>query len=399
MNILHINDKIENSGGVETNISQLVNLGKDYGLCGSWIGIYTIKGSLEIKIYPNDEIVFKGDHASFFVFIKNYIVEKDIDIIHIHSLSSPKLLEHFFKLKPVVRSIHEPRILCPGQGKFWRKSEEICNKPFGLHCILDAYKEGCCNRHPKRLLEAYSNVKWETTKGNKGYSALIANSEYIINEAIKVGFTNDKLYLNPHMTPLVEERELKDRSKEKCKSLLFVGRLSRTKGVHYFINLGLELLKKGHNITLDIVGDGHDRSYFESLIPEEYNESFHFHGWQTRENINSFFKNCYLLVFPSIYPEAFGISGIEAMMHGKPVVGFDVGGVNTWLKHNETGYLVPVKEERLLIKRIEILLNDIEKYNSMCKKARTVALKEFQPKIHMGTLYEIYQNCFNKNGF
>ena len=397
MNILHINDKIENSGGVETNITQLVHLGKDYGLFGIWIGIYAIDENLEIKIYPNDEVVFSGNHSSFFVFIQKYIKEKEIEIIHLHSLSSPKIIDFFFNLKPVVRSIHEPRILCPGQGKFLRKSEKICTKPYGLHCIYDAYKEGCCNRHPKRLLEAYNNVKWETTKGNKKYSALIANSTYIINEAKKVGFNKDKLHLNPHMTPLIEVEELQDRSNAKCKSLLYVGRLSRTKGVHYFIKLGVELLKKGHNITLDIVGDGHDKSYFEGLIPKEYLKHFKFHGWQTRKEINNFFENSYLLVFPSIYPEAFGISGIEAMMQGKPVVGFDVGGVSTWLKHNKTGYLVPVKDEQLMLNKIERLINDTEQYRLMSKHSRSIALNEFQPKHNMNKLKEIYEICLNEN--
>ena len=48
----------------------------------------------------------------------------------------------------------------------------------------------------------------------------------------------------------------------------------------------------------------------------------------------------YVVLFPSIYPEAFGISGIEAMMRAKPVVAFNVGGVSTWLEHNKTGILV-----------------------------------------------------------
>ncbi|MAX70021.1 MAG: hypothetical protein CMC76_02825 [Flavobacteriaceae bacterium] len=397
INVLHINDKIENSGGVETNISQLIHLGKDYGINGCWLGIYEKDNVLELKLYPNDEVVFNGDYTSFFNYIKAYIAENDVDILHLHSLSNPKIIAFLFRLKPVVRSIHEPRIMCPGQGKFLRNSEEICDKPFGLDCIYYAYKEGCCNRHPKRLLQAYNNVKWETTNGNKGYRALIANSNYIIKEAIKVGFDKTKLYLNPHMTPTVEAHQLIDKSNADCKSLLYVGRLSRTKGTHYFINTGVELLKKGYNIVLDIVGDGHDKAYFKSLIPKEYRDYFVFHGWQNREQINKFYANCYLLVFPSIYPEAFGISGIEAMMHAKPVVAFNVGGISTWLKNNRSGYLVSVKDTQAMLEKLETLINDKMIYKTISMQAREMALNKFQPKNHMLKLKEIYNRCLNRN--
>ena len=49
--------------------------------------------------------------------------------------------------------------------------------------------------------------------------------------------------------------------------------------------------------------------------------------------IDNYLSRASVVVFPSIYPESFGIVGIEAMMRGRPVVGFDVGGVKDWLKN------------------------------------------------------------------
>jgi len=101
---------------------------------------------------------------------------------------------------------------------------------------------------------------------------------------------------------------------------------------------------------------------------------------------------CYLLIFPSIYPEAFGISGIEAMMKGKPVVGFDVGGVSTWLKNEESGFLVPVKDLDSFLKKTIFLLDDTETYTQINKKARVLALSEFSADKHMNKLVDIYKN-------
>ncbi len=393
MNILHLNDKVEIIGGVETYLYQICRLDKSYNLDNYWLGIYKQNQDF-YRVKEFNGLSESGilHFKKLISYLTDYCKRNEIDIIHVHSLSNPKLIQEFFKIRPVVRSMHEPRIVCPGQGKFWRKTERICNIPFGLHCFYHAYKEGCCNRHPKRLLEAYSNVSFETTEGNKGYKAIIAMSAYMIEEAIKVGYNRDKLLLNPYFTPIVEE-ENESMVNDNTKSLLFVGRLSKTKGVHYFIKSGIALLDKGYNIQLDIVGDGNDIMYFQSLVSEEYKDRITFHGWKAAEEIQLLLKKSYIMIFPSIYPEAFGISGIEAMMQGKPVVGFDVGGVSTWLKHTETGFLVPVKNVKKMTEKIQFLLDNKTIYAEMCKKARKVALEEFSPQVHIEKLIEIYSKA------
>jgi glycosyltransferase involved in cell wall biosynthesis len=393
MNILHLNDKITISGGVEVYIQQLLELLPAYSVQAFWLGINDVNGNYNITSFlTQSENQSKISFGKLIFYLKEYISKNNIDIIHIHSLSNPKLIEALFILAPVVRSMHEPRIVCPGQGKFWRNSERICNKGFGLHCIYHAYKEGCCNRHPKRLLKAYKNVLFETTKGNLNYSSILVMSNYMFTEAVNAGFDADKISLNPYFTPSVESNERVVTQLETKKSLLYVGRLSRTKGVHYMIEMGIKLLNSGYDIQIDIVGDGEDKAFFKSLIPNEFKDSFIFHGWKSREEVDQIMKACYLLIFPSIYPEAFGISGIEAMMRGKPVIGFDVGGVSTWLKNEESGFLVPVKDLDTLTKKTIFLLDDTETYTQMSKKARELALSEFSVDKHMNKLVDIYKN-------
>lgn len=395
--ILHINDKIENHGGVETHISQLCNIDKAYGVNSMWLGIYKEKSTYQIKIYPDENtILFSGDFLGGLDHIKAFINRNEIDIIHIHSISDPNLICALFKLKPLVRSMHEPRMLCPGQGKFWRKTERICNIPFGLHCFFHAYKEGCCNRQPKSLIEAYKNVQFETSEGGNHYAAILVMSEYMLTEAIKVGYRENKLFLNPLFTSNMPDHELIESSHDELKSLIFVGRLSNTKGVHYFIQSGISLLKNGYNIKLDIVGAGHDEAYFKSLVPKAYKEQIIFHGWQSNESTDILIKKSYLMVFSSIYPEAFGLSGIEAMMRAKPVVAFNVGGVSTWLEHNKTGYLVKVKDVSSLKNYIEILIKDTEIYKLFSKNARASAEAHFSEKTHMSRLKEVYNEILNK---
>jgi glycosyltransferase involved in cell wall biosynthesis len=48
-----------------------------------------------------------------------------------------------------------------------------------------------------------------------------------------------------------------------------------------------------------------------------------------------------LVVVPSLWPEPFGLVGVEAAAHGVPVVAFDVGGVPEWLIDGVAGHLAP----------------------------------------------------------
>jgi len=385
--IIHINDKLTISGGVEVYISQLQLLQRENNLISYWISISRLGKLISIKI-KNENQNWIGSISELNNSPLNLLINKNQTIFHIHSISDPLLMTELFKMAPVVRSVHEPRLFCPGAGKFWRKSEKICNIKFGYHCIYHTYREGCANRHPNRLYKSYTNTLYETNEGNLNYKFIIAMSEYIKSELIKAGYSKNKIILNPYFTPLIEKTI--NSSQDKTKSLLFVGRLSKTKGVHYFIDAGLILLNKNINITIDIVGDGQDIDYFKSIVPKSFKEKIIFHGWKSRTDIHKMMSNCYLLVFPSIYPEAFGISGIEAMMRGKPVVGFDVGGVNTWLKDGETGFLVTSKDKESLALKIQTLITDTKLYNKFANNSRRLALEKFQPKFHLKKLKNIY---------
>ncbi|WP_282039406.1 glycosyltransferase family 4 protein [Saccharicrinis aurantiacus] len=395
MNILHLNDKITISGGVEVYIEQLLKYMPQYNIQSHWLGIHKNNKSYSISEYGQTSVTLEVlSFNDTVAYLKQFIAKYSIDIIHIHSISNPQLIDACFKLAPVVRSMHEPRIVCPGHGKLLRKSEEICTRKFGLHCIYHSYKEGCCNRHPKRLIPAIKNTYYEVNKASKKYKCIIAMSDFMKGEAIKAGIHKNKVMLNPYFTE--NTRQITNVVHTEDKRLLYIGRLSRTKGVHYLINSAISLLDKGHKIIIDIVGDGHDAHYFKSLVPDHLKQYFVFHGWQSRDQINEHLANSYLLLFPSIYPEAFGISGIEAMMHGKPVVGFNVGGVSTWLKEGITGYLVHVKDSDMFSEKITELIVDQKLYAKMCINARQYALEQFSPEVHMKKLINVYNSILSQ---
>src|SRR5689334_21576515 len=60
----------------------------------------------------------------------------------------------------------------------------------------------------------------------------------------------------------------------------------------------------------------------------------------------------------SVWPEPFGMLGLEAMRYGLPVVGFDTGGIKEWVVDGRNGFLVPWMDRTAYAARVEELLGD-----------------------------------------
>jgi glycosyltransferase involved in cell wall biosynthesis len=170
--------------------------------------------------------------------------------------------------------------------------------------------------------------------------------------------------------------------------------LSQVKGVHFLIESVAPLLLSNDHIQLDIIGDGPYAPVLKELANSKtINDKIVFHGWKGRDFIDNTMEECQMLLFPSIYPEAFGITGIEAMMHGKPVIAFNVGGVSTWLRDKETGFLIDRGDIIKMRDRIQFLLDNPEIRDRMGSRAREIAMAEFTPDVHINRLLKVYTDC------
>ena len=172
-------------------------------------------------------------------------------------------------------------------------------------------------------------------------------------------------------------------------TVLTVGRLAsgeRYKGHDVMLEAWPLVLRRIPNALYVILGDGDDRARLEAKAAElGIAEAVHFAGTVRGQELGDYYDECQVFALPartevdskSPRGEGFGIVFLEAMSHGKPVVGPTVGAPAEFIRPGEHGLLVnPAKPTEIAAALIE-LLGDPERSIRMGRSAREWVNSEF----------------------
>ncbi len=126
---------------------------------------------------------------------------------------------------------------------------------------------------------------------------------------------------------------------------------------------------------LILIGDGPERLFIQQLAKElKLSADVYFLGEQ--DHLEPLFLCADLFLLPS-EQESFGLTALEAMNCGVPVIATQTGGLPEVITHGETGYLYPVGDiDKMAEKSIE-LLNHPEKHDLFKQRARERAAQSF----------------------
>ena len=133
----------------------------------------------------------------------------------------------------------------------------------------------------------------------------------------------------------------------------FIGRISPDKGVHNAIKLVKEL-----NANLKIAGliASENKEYFEKEIKPHLNSKIQYLGLVNEEEKKVLLQNAYGFLHLNTYPEGFGLTLIEAMATGTPVIGMDLGSIPEVIDDRKTGFVVKnLKEAESAMKNIDLI--------------------------------------------
>ncbi len=206
------------------------------------------------------------------------------------------------------------------------------------------------------------------------------------------------------------------------RSILFVGRISPEKGIHTLIDAFSEVAKRFHDVELHIAGPHsalspdfvtslssdprvtallrfYDRwgvctypQYLEEQVARHgLGERVRFLGNVPHKELVATYQAADLIVNPSL-SESFGISVVEGMACGKPVVGTRIGGMCESIVNGTTGVLVEAEEPAELAQALITVLEDPTRARNMGREGRKRAAEHFSWEARAKRLMNVYRS-------
>lgn len=151
-----------------------------------------------------------------------------------------------------------------------------------------------------------------------------------------------------------------DTRREKA-TLLFAGRLAPQKGVDLAIRALRELVPVFSALQLRVAGAGAWEQAYRNLARRlGIGDRVHWLGWLEPAELRAEYRRCTAFLMPSRF-EPFGLSALEAMACGAPVVASATGGLPEFITDRESGLLVPPADPAALSQCLQDLLLNPER--------------------------------------
>jgi glycosyltransferase involved in cell wall biosynthesis len=253
-------------------------------------------------------------------------------VVHVHNsfpLISPSILWACRNLNvPVVQTLHNYRLLCPG-GNFYRSGkpcEDCITGKYWQGVVHGCYRNSHLETVPVATMLTVHHAMKTWTRMVDSYIVLTAFSR---GRYVEAGFPEEQIVVKPNF---VEPDPGKRTSVGSY--ALFVGRLDLEKGVPTLLKAWLQM---PHSYTLRIGGDGFCRPELEDFTRVYSNVELL--GWLPRQRVVEEMKGARFLVFPSQWYENLPLAIIEAFACGVPVIASRLGAMQELVEHGRSGLL------------------------------------------------------------
>ena len=170
--------------------------------------------------------------------------------------------------------------------------------------------------------------------------------------------TNEPVEIVPNGVDLfkfsVDERPVSANKK----TILYLGRLEKRKGVDYLLSAYARLRETHDNVQLVIAGSGVKRKSLEKTVDQYEIPDVTFAGFIQEDEKVSLIASADIYCSPALYGESFGIVLLEAMAVGTPVVAGNNPGYASVMTDRGRISLVNPKSTEDFAQRLELLLYD-----------------------------------------
>lgn len=310
--------------------------------------------------------------------IKQIIKEENIDIVHVHNtlnLISPAVYYAARKMKkPVIQTVHNFRLLCPG-ATFYRDGhicEDCVSK--GLGCAL---KHKCYRGSFLQTLICVLSTKIHRWTGIYGKINYICLTEFNKEKLLQLkGIQEKSVFVKPNFVD--RKAEIKVKRKDQ---FVFAGRLDKLKGIDILLTAWKEMGESAPKLV--VCGTGPMDDWCKMYVREN-NLNVEMRGYIPNEETLEIIGESRALILPTQLYEGFPMSIVEAFSVGTPVICSDLGNAGSVVDEGVTG-------NKFEAHNTEQLVSAVSRCSGMYESTLTEYIRKYTQKMNYKQLIAVYK--------
>lgn len=308
------------------------------------------------------------------------------DVAHIHNVfpllttSVYRALQHCGV--PVVQTIHNFRFLCPN-GLLYI-DDKIC-QACSEHGYFSAIRKRCMHRSTlvSGAYAAAIALAWRRGILPNDIDSYIALNRFSADRLIGVGVPETRIRILGNFVS-----DFVDRVPPKNGYLLFLGRLSREKGIQTL----LEAVRRINGARLRIAGSGPLAEEIRMLSARIGDGKVEMLGHVSGVAKYELIQGAMGMVVPSECYENFPLSVVESMSQGTPVIASNLGGLPELVEDGVTGMLFKPGDAASLALTLKKIITETGLATRLAENALSAALQRFGTESHYDGLIDAYNN-------
>lgn len=317
--------------------------------------------------------------------VKKLIDENDIDVVHVHNtlpLVSPSIYYAArAKRVPVVQTIHNFRLLCPGAT--FTRNGEICED-----CVSKGLEQSLMHRCYRGSLAQtfimYAMLKFHRVIGTYDKINYITLTEFNKNKLLSLVKDESKIYVKPNFVEKIDkaERVLED-------YFVYIGRLDDIKGINFLVETWKEI---DQAIDLYVIGTGPEEEKVKKFIEENNIKNIKLLGFMRREEAFKIIEKSRAIIVPSKWYEGFPMTIAESFSLGVAVIGSKIGNIESIIENEKNGLLFENSNKDNLKDAVECIFYNKELNQKLGNNAYKTFIRCYTDEVNYKKLQTIYNN-------
>ncbi len=317
--------------------------------------------------------------------VKKLIKNEKIDIVHVHNtlnlISSSVYYAGFHCKVPVVQTVHNFRLLCPG-ATFFRDGhvcEDCLSK--GLSC---AVKHKCYRGSTIQTLACVISTSIHRMLGTYGKINYICLTEFNKEKLLNLKqIKEENIFVKPNFVEAVRELVPYEKRKDQ---FVYVGRLEEIKGMDILLKAWKHLGEQAPMLLM--CGKGPLEEWCQDFIEENHLANVEMLGFVPNEQVRKLVGESKALVLPTQVYEGFPMTIAEAYAAGTPVIGSDLGNTGSLIENGKNGL-------KFQSKSIEELAEAVLKIRESFGGLDEEMVCKYSAENNYEQLRNIYEACCN----